>query len=63
MYTCKLSDNHWLNLAQARSIEVEFAPETLVKVTWINGDTFIYRDQDANLLAQAWVKLHSRTQV
>lgn len=63
MYTCKLSGDHWLNLAQVRSVEVEYGARTLVKVTWITGDSSIYRDKDATLLMEAWFKLHSRTQV
>ena len=63
MYPCKLSDDHWLNLASVRSVEVEYGPKTLVKVTWITGDSSIYRDKDATLLMEAWFRLYSRTQV
>ncbi|PSB25276.1 hypothetical protein [Chlorogloea sp. CCALA 695] len=63
MYTCKLSDDHWLNLAQIRSIEIEYGPKTLAKVTWINGDSSIYRDKDVALLMEAWFRLHPRTKV
>lgn len=63
MYTCKLSDDHWLNLAQIRSVQVEYGSKTLVKVTWITFECSIYRDKDATLFAEAWFKLHSRTQV
>ena len=36
MYLCKLSDDHWLNLAQIRSVEVEYPPKNAsLKVTWI----------------------------
>ncbi|PSB33769.1 hypothetical protein [Chlorogloea sp. CCALA 695] len=63
MYLCKLQGDHWLNLAQIRSVEVEYGPKTLVKVTWINGDTFTYRDKDATKLMEAWFRLYSRTQV
>ncbi len=63
MYTCKLSDDHWLNLAQIRSVQVEYDPKTLVKVTWITGDSSIYRDKDATKLMEAWFRLHPRTQV
>ena len=63
MYLCKLSDDHWLNLAQVRSVEVEYGSKTLVKVTWITGEGTIYRDKDATELMEAWFRLYSRIRV
>ncbi len=54
MYICKLEGDHWLNLEQVRSVQVEYDAVTLVKVTWITGESSIYRDKDATLLMEAW---------
>ncbi len=63
MYLCKLSSDRWLNLEQVRSVEVEYGTVTLVKVTWITGDSSIYRDKDATLLMEAWFRLYPRTRI
>lgn len=63
MLICKLSSDHWLNLEQVRSVQVEYGETTLVKVTWITGDSSIYRDNDATLLMEAWFRLYPRTKV
>ena len=53
MYTCKLSGDHRVNLAQIRCLQFE-EPPLVVMVIWANGDRSIYRGTDAFILLEAW---------
>ncbi len=53
MHLCKLSTDHWLNLAYIRSFQIEHNP-MLVAVIWASGERSIYRDEEAISLLDAW---------
>lgn len=53
MYSVKLPDAEWLNLALIRRLQFEENPPTVV-VTWENGDSNLYYQEKALAIIEAW---------
>ena len=53
VYSCKLPNGEWLNLALVRRLQFESDPAVAI-VTWANGDSQVYNDDQALAIFQAW---------
>lgn len=53
IYSLKLPNGEWLNLALVRRLQFESDPPVAI-VTWANGDSQVYNDDQALAIAQAW---------
>jgi hypothetical protein len=62
VFSCKLPNQKWLNLARVRTLEYEENERPLVRVTWDNGDRQFYAGEEATALLAAWEEAHKLTQ-
>lgn len=53
VYTVKLPQGEWINLALVRRCQVELDPVPVVVLTWENGQTQVLRGEKAIALLEA----------
>ncbi|MCC5641333.1 hypothetical protein LC593_37175, partial [Nostoc sp. CHAB 5844] len=61
IFSCKLPDGGWINLAQIRQLEPD-PPTGKVVVTWLNGEKQLFEDENANAILQTWQEAADRGQ-
>lgn len=60
MYICKLPNLEWINLTMIRTLELEVdrtSVESIVRITWENGDQQTYSGSQATAIIQAWTEI------
>lgn len=53
MYLIKLPSGNFINLALARSIEIEHTPSKLAVIHWTNSHRSVYSDREFDALVHA----------
>lgn len=53
VFSCKLPDGEWLNLALIRQLELKSDP-LRITITWANGDVQEFKGSKAIAILQAW---------
>jgi hypothetical protein len=54
VFSCKLPNGEWLNLALIRRLQLELDPSPILVLTWENGDSQTYRGDKALAIVEAW---------
>lgn len=55
VFACKIPGGEWINLAEIRRLQLDHDQEVpVLRVTWANGESFVYRGIQASAILAAW---------